>query len=146
MVIKVIGVFIVLGLSACSSHPVIETLPAQNKTNLAVTFETTSADRQKARDQGKPVLLRGTAANYPDNVDPSKLGHGWVQCEMEILANGDVGEIIILDSADPLFHEPAQTALRSWKFEPSSHDRRLVHRLFIRGTQATHYQPSTTTQ
>lgn len=103
-----------------------------------VTFESSEADRAKARATGEPVLVRGVAARFPLGGPAT----GWADVSFVVRRDGTVSDVRIGETSNPIFGEPAAEAVAAWLFEPSDTDRKVTKRYFFTARPADHYQPT----
>ena len=65
------------------------------------------------------TIIHKVSPTYPEEARKSGL-MGVVVCETIITAEGDVGAIKIVRTADEVFNQPTVDAIKQWKFEPAT--------------------------
>jgi protein TonB len=73
-----------------------------------------------AAGQG-PGLVKKVEPIYPPIARAARL-QGTVVLDAVINSDGSVGEIRVLESANPIFEQSAIDALKQWRFTPGDHD------------------------
>jgi len=137
-----------LMLCACHSVNEVNNTPAKvgiENSQPVVSFTTTKTQRVKARNQGLPVLLSGRAAVYPSTLNAKTDGNGWVLVDIEVLPNGKVGKVTVLDQSNSAFNAAAVDSVKHWRFEASSEpadSRHIQQRIILIGAPGDHLQPS----
>lgn len=73
----------------------------------------------------KPRSTKQIAPVYP--IDATRRGlSGWVNAQFIIDKRGNVTDVKIMRSSDPIFEKPTITALRQWKFTPGEKNGKVV--------------------
>jgi protein TonB len=83
----------------------------------------------KAPNVVAPRLLYQVQPEYPEAARRARL-QGAVILQAVIGTDGDVDDVHVLSSASPLFDEPAERAVRRWRYAAATLDRRAV-RVFM---------------
>ena len=72
-----------------------------------------------------PVLVKKVEPAYPDVARRARI-EGKVTLQAVVQTNGDVGEVSVLASTNPMFNESAIAAVRQWKYKPALQNGRPV--------------------
>ncbi|MGJ8654598.1 MAG: energy transducer TonB [Opitutaceae bacterium] len=73
----------------------------------------------------QPTTVKQIAPVYPISARRRGLS-GWVNAEFIIDKRGNVVNVKVMRSSDPVFDQPTITALRQWKFTPGEKDGKIV--------------------
>lgn len=72
-----------------------------------------------------PQRIRGAAPRYPLGSDA---GEGFVDVVFDVTIRGNVENIRVVQSSDPVWEQPVFDALQHWKFSPALEEGQPVHR------------------
>jgi len=72
-----------------------------------------------------PVIIKKVEPNYPDVARRARI-EGKVILQAVVDKNGNVGEVTVLSSNNPMFNDNAIEAVKQWKYKPALQSGRPV--------------------
>ncbi|MBT3755096.1 MAG: energy transducer TonB [Candidatus Cloacimonetes bacterium] len=93
--------------------------------NNSYSTRISSNDKLLIQPESEVFTIKRIPPNYPESAEESKI-EGEVFLKVEILANGTVGKILIIQSLADAFDKEAVEAVKQWKFSPLKKDGKPV--------------------
>ena len=112
-------------LIACSSTHNLDQNTHRDDNNSYSTRVKSNDKFLFIQPESEVFTIKRISPKYPESEKESKI-EGEVFLKVEILANGSVGEILIIQSLADAFDKEAVEAVKQWKFSPLKKDGKPV--------------------